>query len=455
MMPPGAVDTGRAERDAAIRAGLPVHIDRLTWDRERIAPHQTHALRVLLRHALAHSRFHLERLDEVDVDRFELDDLPTLPTMTKREMMGSLDEVLTDTRLSRDVVEEHLARSRERPSELFGEYVVLASGGSSGERGTFVYSRAAAADYMLGLKRAGMKRLLAAGTLPPTGVSMAMVAAGSGIHATRALSSLFGSDLISVTTIAATQPLAAIVEQLNELQPTVLQGYPFILDQLAGERRAGRLRIAPLAITANSEQLTLDTRARIASAFGVPVSNGFGSSEGVLGTSSPEDPVIVIASDLAIVELVDDENRPVPLGTPSAKALITNLFNLTQPLIRYELNDSFVRHPETPDHGHLRVTVEGRADTVFRWGAVVVQPIAIRSILVARPGIAEYQVRQTPRGVHVDVVAPGGIDHPALRRELTTALAATGFPDPEATSVSVAAIERNTETAKARRFVPL
>jgi len=42
---------------------------------------------------------------------------------------------------------------------------------------------------------------------------------------------------------------------------------------------------------------------------------------------------------------VDAENRPTPLGQTSAKVLITNLHNHTQPLIRYELTDRFMRLP--------------------------------------------------------------------------------------------------------------
>jgi phenylacetate-coenzyme A ligase PaaK-like adenylate-forming protein len=52
----------------------------------------------------------------------------------------------------------------------------------------------------------------------------------------------------------------------------------------------------------------------------------------------------------------------VPDGTPSAKVLLTNLYNHSQPLIRYELTDQFTRHPADPGSGYLRATVEGRAD---------------------------------------------------------------------------------------------
>ena len=52
----------------------------------------------------------------------------------------------------------------------------------------------------------------------------------------------------------------------------------------------------------------------------------------------------------------------MPDGTPSAKVLLTNLYNHTRPLIRYELTDRLTRHPAGAGHGHLRATVDGRAD---------------------------------------------------------------------------------------------
>ena len=122
----------RSQRLARFRASLPAHLERLTWDRDRIHAHQLQRLRALLRHAKARSPFHAERLAAVDLDRFALDDLAGLPTMTKAGMMASFDQVVTDPRLSRARVEAHLAATTTEPAELLGEYIVLASGGSSG-----------------------------------------------------------------------------------------------------------------------------------------------------------------------------------------------------------------------------------------------------------------------------------------------------------------------------------
>jgi len=45
---------------------------------------------------------------------------------------------------------------------------------------------------------------------------------------------------------------------------------------------------------------------------------------------------------------------PVSPGTPSAAILVANLFNTVQPLIRYRIEDRFIRRPDAADHGHLR-----------------------------------------------------------------------------------------------------
>jgi phenylacetate-CoA ligase len=455
-MPDDPTTQAAAERREAVDAAIPRHLDRLTWSAERLAAHQRTALRALLRAAVDGSPFHAERLRGVDPSRVELADLPRLPTMTKAEMMASFDDVVTDPRIDRRTVESHLAGTGVEASELLGEHLVLASGGSSGERGVFVYPRAAAVDYLLGLRRAGLARIIAMlGALPAEPVPVALVAAGSAVHATRALASLFSDDRMPVTSIPATAPLDEIVRRVDEASPLLLIGYPSVLGRLADEKLAGRLHATPLSVTTTSEALAPTIRARLDEAFGVGVCDMFGSSEGLLGVSPPDDPAIVLASDLAIVELVDEEHRPVPPGTRSAKILLTNLFNPLQPLIRYELTDEAVRHADAREHGHLRVTVDGRADDELRWDGVTVPAIAVRSVLVQAAEVVEYQVRQTAAGLDAALVAPDGVDAEPIRAGLTAALATAGLAAPRVTVHVVAPeqIERHPATGKTRRII--
>jgi phenylacetate-CoA ligase len=125
----------RARMAAAIGGQLPGHIDRLGWSAEQLAGLQRVRLRALLARAIERSPFHAARLAGVAADRFELTDLPRLPVMTKAQMMERFDEVVTDRRLTRELVDRHIGASVTEPALLLGDYVCLVSGGSSGLRG--------------------------------------------------------------------------------------------------------------------------------------------------------------------------------------------------------------------------------------------------------------------------------------------------------------------------------
>lgn len=449
------------ERDAFARArdafgaGLREHIGRLRWGPCTLALHRTRRLRTLLARAQRCSPFHAERLAGIDPGRFEIEDLAGLPTMTKAEMMADLDRVFTDRRLTRTIVEEHVAATGAEPSWLLDDHIVLASGGSSGERGVFVYGCGELAEYLLGIARRGLSSFVAPDRPLPEGLPLTMVAAASGLHATRVFASVLSGGVLDVTTVPVTAPLPVIVARLNELQPLVLQSYPSVLSLLAREQRDGRLRITPIAITGSSEQFPAEIRAEVREVFGAPVTDSYGCSEGLLGWTEPDGAVFTFNSDQTIVELVDDEGRPAEPGVPVERALVTNLVNLTQPLIRYELDDRFVEHVVGDPAGYLRATVEGRRDDVFTYDEATVHPVALRRALLHDRAIVEYQVRQTAHGVAASVVAAADTDLTATERELAAALAEAGVAHPEVEVRRVEHLARHPETGKVRRFVPL
>jgi phenylacetate-coenzyme A ligase PaaK-like adenylate-forming protein len=443
----------RDRMQAELMRRAPDHLARLDWSREQIAARQREGLRALLAHAREHSPFHARRLRSVDPSHFELEDLATLPVMTKAELMDEFDDVLTDRRLSLALAEQALAVTKSEPQPLFGEFVCLSSGGSSGRRAVYVHDFEAKAEFTSSINRHPMRRVLREGGPPPGGITVAMVAAASAVHATGAGPAWTAGGVMRFVPVPVTLPLAEIVERLNALQPDGLFGYPSVLARLAAEQRAGRLHVKPMGITCSSENLLPEWRAAISAAFGAPLLDTFGSTEGLVGVTEPDEEVFSFNSDVCIVELVDERGEPVPDGVPAARILVTNLSNRTQPLIRYEIGDRFVRQPAASDHGHLRATVEGRADEMLRCGETAIHPLVVRSVLVKTPAVGDYQVRQTARGIDVRVLPAGTLDVERLRRELRAALAAAGLADPEVAVRSVPALERHPETGKLRRFV--
>jgi phenylacetate-CoA ligase len=437
---------------------LPAHIARLDWHPDQLAEFQRTSLRALLHHAAGHSPFHAARLaaaglTHAGIDTFELSDLAKLPVMTKVQMMGNFDAVVTDRRLTRALVERHITDSGTEPPLIFGDYVCLASGGSSGLRGTYLQTPEEYVEFGATCIRRAMAAFIAFGGKPADGLVVAMVGAASPIHSTGFAASVATGPPIRFISAPATMPTAAIVDHLNAAQPPALLGYASKLGELAREQSAGRLRLRPLAVTSAAEMLTSNVRAAIHEAFGVAPIDMFASTEGLVGHTEPGGEVFTFGSDTCIAECVDDAGQPVPDGTTSARVLVTNLHNHTQPLIRYELTDRFTPAGLSAA-GFLRATVDGRADDGFRYDDLTVHPSVLTTALLQTPAVSEYQVRQTPRGVTVAVVADTDFDHAALSAAIEASLRQAGLTDPDVSISRVDAIPRDPLTGKAKRFVP-
>jgi phenylacetate-CoA ligase len=447
------LDLLRARMAAAMGGQMPGHVQRLGWRPAQLAAFQRDRLRALLARAIERSPFHAARLRGIDPGRFELADLPRLPVMTKAQMMEHFDEVVTDRRVTRQAVEAHLGASAAEPALLFGDYVCLVSGGSSGLRGVFVQTAEEYAEFAASLMRRAMAAFLAGGGQLADGLVIGIVAAASPVHSSGMAAATAAGPPLRLISAPATWPTAAIVECLNAAQPPALIGHASRLAELAKEQSAGRLRLRPRAVTSVSEMLTAEDRQAIGAAFGVPVIDAFVSTEGLVGHSDPGGLVLTFASDTCIAECVDEAGRPVPDGTASARVLVTNLHNLTQPLIRYELTDRFTPAGASAG-GFLRASVEGRSEDVFRYGTTVVHPFALATPLLRAGQVREYQVRQTARGADITVVADAGLDDDALTAAVEQSLRQAGVRQPHVTINHAEAIARDPRTGKVRRFLP-
>ncbi|MBV9001161.1 MAG: hypothetical protein JO304_19030, partial [Solirubrobacterales bacterium] len=108
-----------------------------------------------------------------------------------------------------------------------------------------------------------------------------------------------------------------------------------------------------------------------------------------------------------------------------------------------------------PTNGHLCASAQGRADTPFRYGSIEVSPLAIRSVFATAPTVLEYQIRQTARGVEALIIAEQEPRAHTLAAQLEQALRTAGIHAPEVAIRRVENIERDAQTGKSRRFIPI
>jgi len=138
--------------------------------------------------------------------------------------------------------------------------------------------------------------------------------------------------------------------------------------------------------------------------------------------------------------------------------LVTNLYNHTQPLIRYEVTDQLaVMGGDCRCGSHFRRIddPQGRLDDVFVYpNGVTVHPHVFRAVLGAVTAILEYQVRQTVTGVGVAIVSMGNTDVTLLASRIRDALVKLGLTDPDV-SIAVVPQLRRQPSGKLKRFIPI
>jgi phenylacetate-coenzyme A ligase PaaK-like adenylate-forming protein len=279
-------------------------------------------------------------------------------------------------------------------------------------------------------------------------------------HASAAAGRTFAPAAGGTVSLPVSLPLQEIVAGLNRTQPVNLVSYGSMLGLLAAEARAGRLTICPQRVSNAGEPLLPEIRERIVQAWHPVIINTYTASEGhVIAASCGVGTGMHLSDDTVIVEPVDEQGRHVCAGERASKMYLTNLFNVTLPLIRYELTDEIVITSEPCRCGctHRRILdVQGRLDDILVYpSGVRVHPHVLRSVLGGDRRIVEYQVRQTAIGVDVVVVLTEAAELEPVRHDMQLALSRAGLREPCVRLSRVDSLYRASGSGKLRRFLPL
>jgi putative adenylate-forming enzyme len=426
--------------DLLAPASLQAHaldlLERDAWSREQLLEYQRRRLRETIRYAVEHSPYYRDALGP-DAEEADLFDLPTL---SKSVFMEEFDRVVTDPRLRRSELESFLDAADA--GELYDhEYRLFSTSGTTGVPGLFVYSRAEFAHWAAVFLRGFVRLGVTADT------RIAGIGAPSSLHLSRQVAGAIVAGRPGSIGLAVTMPTPTLVAALAESPPEVLVGYPTVLSMLAEEQLDGRLQISPRVVVTASEVLTADAAQKLEAAWARPVDMYASTELGLIAMGSLAHVGLHVCEE-GIVEVVDDDDRPVAPGVPGSKVLLTNFVNRAQPLIRYELSDSVVvaEGPDPSGRPYDRIArIDGRSDEVLTLpaqigGVVRVHPFHLRSPFVRMLHVRQYQIVHRGDELLVRVVlrpeAPSGT--PAVvSSAMEAALAGVGA----AVSVRVAVVD--------------
>jgi phenylacetate-coenzyme A ligase PaaK-like adenylate-forming protein len=299
-------------------------------------------LQQLVAHARGNSAFWSDKLASVDGDSFELTDLPI---SNKTELMENFDQAVTVDDVRRDEAESFLEDEANIGKYFRDKYVLSRTSGTQG-RPLVVVQPKDNLELLFALQVSrGNQHAISLTDAVKHFVWPARLAAIIFKPGFYASATAFGYMPAGAKQYMDVKVLCAcdddMIERLADFSPTHLTAYASMLHQIAREIEAGRLSLPDLEQVVNiSERLLPHAREHYTHVFGTPVLDNYSMGECLfLANGCPTSGGMHLNADWAILEVVDEYNRLVPVGEKGAKVLVTNLANYVQPIIRYEIGD--------------------------------------------------------------------------------------------------------------------
>ncbi len=294
--------------------------------REIILNIQEKKFRKILKYAYKKSKFYHDLYNSYGIIEKDLEkiDFNKIPTVNKETIIDNLDQVLTVDDVSKKEILDFLDKSKNPNDLLKNKYHIIHSSGSSGKLGLFVYSRKewdTVYPYITKLYNFRFRKNKSV-FIGASGGHFAGVSFSS--WGSKGLPGFFNKPLI----INVNEPIDDIIKKLNNFKPNILGGYFNALKILAQKKEEGILKINPHTLVNCGEGINKKDKNFIEKVFNTSMNNLYSFAECIsLGFGKDEYEGIYLFDDLAKIEVKNDY------------ILVTNLFNKTQPIIRYRVDD--------------------------------------------------------------------------------------------------------------------
>ena len=357
-------------------------------NRSGILQQQENRFRRLLKYAVHHSDFYREYYGDHGITSEDIESIAItdLPVIDKNVMMDNFDDLVVPEELTKELVENFLEFSPAPDTTIYDKYRIIHSSGTTGKVGYYIYNQREW-DF---IKAISLRIFPHFGLKPKTYV---FIGAADGHYAGICL---FLSPVNSpekffyrdYRVLDINYPLEQYIEALNKANPDVITGYSTGIGMLAELQRYGKLSLRPHTVVCGGEPIQPETEELIHEVWNCELINYYAASESlILGVERPDLNGFYLFDDVNYIEFRDDH------------ILLTNLYNYTQPLIRYRMNDILVPQEEDDIWPFTKIKrIIGRQED-FLWFVNqngdfdFIHPIVIVEFYVR--GLEKYQVIKT------------------------------------------------------------
>lgn len=207
------------------------------------------------------------------------------------------------------------------------------------------------------------------------------------------------------------------ISTINTYKPDLIRGYAGSLHEICRYAEINNLDIySPKVVVSAAETLNDEMRDQIERVFGKKLYNFYGSREVSNLAGECKAGLMHSFAFWNYQELLDEYNLPVKQGE-EGKVVVTNLFNYSMPLIRYEIGDMAVLGPEHCSCGKVLPTfkkITGRiTDHFIRKNGTIVHGEYFTHLFYLKDWVEGFQVIQEDYDkIRLMIVARGEVsDH--------------------------------------------
>lgn len=148
------------------------------------------------------------------------------------------------------------------------------------------------------------------------------------------------------------------IKVINSYKPEIVRGYAGSLYDLCRYAEQNKVPLfSPKIVVSAAENLSDTMRNYIESNFKTKVYDFYGSREVSNLAGECKEGLLHPFLFWNYLEVLDNDNQPINEGE-EGRVVVTNLFNYSMPLIRYEIGDMAIRGPEKCSCGNILPTLE-------------------------------------------------------------------------------------------------
>ena len=328
-----------------------------------------------------------------------------LPLLNKHILMENWENVVTEKTIKKNDLKKYFSTSFDFEKRFLNEYLAFHTSGSTGyptyvvwDQGEFQFSIAnyflAVSSKMLGMN--SFEDVLARKyQIAYIGIMDDYVGGNSWAYGLKQYANIVMFSVFS--------PIDYLCEKLDKFNPDIIMTKPSLLGELSRKQSIGELHLNLKNIIFAGEMISPIDGRDIYNYFGIRAKNSYSTCETgpIAFQTSSNDESMDILENMVWLELVDDEGNIIEDYYKLGNIVITNLYNKTMPIIRYNLGDKAYYMPNEKNDALNRISyIYGRETSFFPFSdsngrRINVSEYPFWNLFVT--GILRYQIIQTDK----------------------------------------------------------